>query len=106
MIDIINLLWIVPFCLGIGFVFAEIIGSWNRKCGEIRQVEKETEETVRPEDGEELNPMRLRNGFGVTKDKNPTFAEQWVNIMNYSGENQKEEDYEENERDYPEGNME
>ena len=31
----------------------------------------------------------------MTRDKNPTFAEQWVNIMNYNGESQLEEDYEE-----------
>ena len=43
---------------------------------------------------EELAPMTLRNGYGVTRCEKPTFAEQWVNIMNYSGENQKEEDYE------------
>lgn len=43
---------------------------------------------------EELDPMTLRNGYGVTRCEKPTFAEQWVNIMNYSGENQKEEDYE------------
>lgn len=94
MIDIINLLWIVPFCLGIGFIFAEISGSWNRKCAEIRQIEKGAEEKTAPEENEELDPMTLRNGFGVTRDENPTFAEQWMNIMNYSGENQKEEDYE------------
>ena len=43
---------------------------------------------------EEIDPMTLRNGYGVTRNEHPTFAEQWVNIMNYSGENQKEEDYE------------
>ena len=42
----------------------------------------------------ELDPMTLRNGYGVTRCEKPTFAEQWVNIMNYSGENQREEDYE------------
>ncbi len=50
----------------------------------------------------QVTPMTLRNGYGVTKDKNPTFAEQWVNIMNYNGESQREEGYEE---DYPEGNL-
>ena len=44
---------------------------------------------------EEPDFMTLRNGYGVTKCKNPTFAEQIVNIANFSGENQKEEDYEE-----------
>ncbi len=38
--------------------------------------------------------MTLRNGYGVTSDENPTFAEQWVNIMNYSGISQREEYYE------------
>ena len=41
--------------------------------------------------------FELRNGFGVTKDKTPTFAEQWMNILNYSGERQTEVDYEETE---------
>ena len=93
-IDIMNLIWIVPFCLGLGFIFGEISCEWNRKCAEIRQIEKEAKEKTAPEENEELDPMTLRNGFGVTKDEHPTFAEQWVNIMNYSGENQKEEDYE------------
>ena len=38
---------------------------------------------------EESFPL-LRNGFEVTRDKDPNIAEQWVNIMNYSGENQRE----------------
>ncbi len=42
----------------------------------------------------EITPMTLRNGYSVTTDKNPTFAEQWVNIMNYNGESQREEFYE------------
>lgn len=50
-----------------------------------------------PEDEEKPDPMSLRNGMGVTRCENPTFAEQLVNIMNYSGENQKEGDYEEGE---------
>ena len=41
--------------------------------------------------------MSLRNGFYTTRAKDPTFAEQWVNIMNYSGESQTEGDYEETE---------
>ena len=44
---------------------------------------------------EEIDPMTLRNGYGVTRCEKPTIAEQMVNIMNYSGENQKEGDYEE-----------
>lgn len=47
----------------------------------------------------EPEPLELRNGFGVTREKNPTFAEQWVNILNYSGESQTEVDYEETEGD-------
>ncbi|MBR3935084.1 MAG: hypothetical protein IKJ57_00870 [Oscillospiraceae bacterium] len=50
------------------------------------------------EEDETIDPMTLRNGYGVTKDRNPTFAEQWVNIMNYSGESQLEGDYDEIER--------
>ncbi len=50
--------------------------------------------------------MALRNGFKVTADKNPTIAEQWVNIMNYSGENQKEENYEETKENHTEDNLE
>lgn len=42
----------------------------------------------------ELDPMTLRNGYGVTRCEKPTFAEQIVNLANFSGENQKEEDYE------------
>ena len=40
---------------------------------------------------EELDPMTLRNDFDVYSGDKPTFAEQWVNIMNWNGENQKEE---------------
>ena len=43
---------------------------------------------------EEIGPMTLRNGFGVTRCEKPTFAEQWVNIMNFDGRNQKEGDNE------------
>jgi hypothetical protein len=42
----------------------------------------------------EPDPMALRNGFGVTRCEKPTFAEQWVNIMNFDGRNQKEGDNE------------
>lgn len=42
----------------------------------------------------ELDPMTLRNDFGVYSGEKPTFAEQWVNIMNYNGKNQMEEKYE------------
>ena len=58
---------------------------------------KETEKEKAPlpflkdEEEEELDPMTLRNDFGVYRGEKPTFAEQWVNIMNYNGRNQKEE---------------
>ena len=58
---------------------------------------KETEKEKAPlpfskdEEEEELDPMTLRNDFGVYRGEKPTFAEQWVNIMNYDGKNQKEE---------------
>lgn len=95
MIPFEHLLWVVPFCLGVGMLFAEISEKWNRKSGEIKTVRKEPEEQ---EEDMEIDPMTLRNGYGITKDRNPTFAEQWVNIMNYSGESQLEGDYDEIER--------
>lgn len=58
---------------------------------------KETEKEKAPlpflkdEEEEELDPMTLRNDFGIYRGEKPTFAEQWVNIMNYDGKNQKEE---------------
>lgn len=58
---------------------------------------KETEKEKAPlpfskdEEEEELDPMTLRNDFGVYRGEKPTFAEQCVNIMNYNGRNQKEE---------------
>lgn len=61
---------------------------------------KEKPETGKDEKPPEETPF-LRNGFSVTRDKNPTVAEQWVNIMNYSGENQREEFYEETEEKFP-----
>ena len=48
----------------------------------------------KPTKEEEPDPMTLRNGFGVTRCEKPTFAEQWVNIMNFDGRNQKEGDNE------------
>ena len=102
MFDIMNLMWIVPFCLGLGFIFAEVRESWNRKNGEIKQVRKDPDEKkplpeVKTDEEEKPDPMALRNDFGVYRGEKPTFAEQWVNIMNYNGENQKEEDYGEGE---------
>lgn len=66
---------------GLGFLFGK-----NRP--EKDFFEREETEREIPE---------LRNGFGVTKDKNPSLAEQWINILNYSGESQREADYEETE---------
>ena len=94
--EILCFLFLVPFCVFLGFLFGK------NSLKEEKNEPEEREENL----NEECLPLQLRNGFGVTRDKNPTFAEQWVNIMNYSGESQTEEDYEENERDYPEGNME
>ena len=80
------------FCAGVGMAFSETMLERNRqKARETKIINIEEE----PE--EELTPMTLRNGMGVTRDEKPTFAEQWVNIMNYNGESQLEEDYEEGE---------
>lgn len=92
MFDVWHLLWIVPFCLTLGVIFNELMGRYNRRQAEIKIVEKEEGEEP---SSEEKDPMALRNGFGVTRDENPTFLEQVVNVMNYSGENQKEAEYEE-----------
>ena len=54
----------------------------------------------------ERNPLSLRNGFSVTREKDPTIAEQWVNILNYSGESQTEGEYEETEENHTPGGME
>ncbi len=117
MIEIWHLFWAVPFCLTLGMIFGEIFGFWNGKCGEIRQIRKKPEEaesetgfasedeSLRRADKNERDPMSLRNGYGVTRSKDPTFAEQWVNIMNFSGESQTEVDYEESEGDYPAEDM-
>lgn len=53
---------------------------------------KKEETTAKSEEKEKA--VILRNGFGVTKDKDANIAEQWVNIMNYNGQSQREEDYE------------
>lgn len=79
----------------IGMMGGEIIAfRINRDYGGKR---KEEEEIPPPSEEEKTGPMSLRNGMGVTRCENPTLAEQLVNIMNYSGENQKEGDYEEGE---------
>ena len=85
------------FCFVMGYVFFKAF----KKTGENLAEHSEKEERVFIKE----DPMELRNGFGVTKDKNPTFAEQWVNIMNFSGESQTEEEYEETEYYYPEKHL-
>lgn len=95
MIPFEHLLWIVPFCCTMGMIFSETFGEWNRKKVGIKTVKKEEEAPAEEKDNETLMQMSLRNGYGVTKDRNPTFAEQWVNIMNFNGESQREENYEE-----------
>ena len=95
MTELINLFITAVFCFFVGFVFGKEKNSEKIE-GKEDFFEKE----------EEQGPMKLRNGFEVTRDKNPTFAEQWVNIMNYRGESQTEENYEENERNYTEGYLE
>ena len=82
----------------LGFVLSELSNLKRKKR------EENPEEEGIPEE-KESRQMALRNGFGVTRDKNPTFAEQWVNIMNYCGESQTEDGYEE-ENDYTAGYME
>lgn len=79
----------------IGMMGGEMIAyKINRDYG--GKTEKEEEEEIPPSSEEEkIDQMSLRNGMGVTRCENPTFAEQIVNIMNFSGENQKEGDYEE-----------
>ena len=69
------------------------VGRLFAKTEKAKEPEKTEEKPF--EESEERDPLSLRNGYSVTKSKDPTFAEQWVNIMNYSGESQMEEDYEE-----------
>ncbi len=87
---------------GMGFLFGK-----NFKADFLKNKKAEEEAPSAFFDEEKATEsLALRNGFKVTKDKNPTFAEQWVNIMNYSGENQKEENYEETTEDYTTDNLE
>ena len=99
MIEIWNLLWIIPLCFIQGIFF-------EKRSRKQDYIPRNPEEPAFLEkEPEERNPMSLRNGYGVTRSKDPTFAEQWVNIMNFSGESQTEGDYEEREEDYPEEDM-
>ena len=109
MIEIWHFLWIIPLCLGLGTIYSKIVTERNRKCGGNRKVREKADNEIADEKTDfekEIDPMSLRNGYKVTRDKNPTFAEQWVNIMNYSGESQTEGDYEETEGDYSAEDME
>ena len=73
--------------LGIGYLIFKPKKAEKEKAPLVIENQKEQEET-------ELDPLTLRNDFGVYRGDKPTFAEQWVNIMNYNGKNQKEGDYE------------
>lgn len=59
-----------------------------------KKTEEEKPSLFESEEEPELGPMTLRHGYGVTREEKPTFAEQWMNIINFNGENQKEGDYE------------
>ena len=95
MTELMIFLWAVSFCFLSGFLFEK---NFEKK-------QKQEESKSREIMNEEIDcyPMELRIGFGVTTDKNPTFAELWVNIMKYNGESQTEEVYEENDRNCTEG---
>ena len=84
MMDFWHIFWVVPLCIFAGSFFAKKEKEEEPKKSEEKPFEEE----------KERDPLSLRNGYSVTRNKNPTFAEQWVNIMNYSGESQMEEDYE------------
>ena len=94
----------------VGFLFAVFYERITARTGKEKFPRTEGLEAILPSDengreyGGAPDPMSLRNGFGVTKAKDPTFAEQWVNILNYDGRNQKEEDYG-GEEDYSAENM-
>ena len=57
---------------------------------------KERKKEIVPKAKEEEIPL-FSDSFSVTRTKNPTALEQWINIMNYCGESQTEGDYEETE---------
>lgn len=85
-------------------LFAAALAAWvlsgleirklRRELRSFRKEEKPETPEMKEEEIAERNPMSLRNGYGVTKQKDPTFAEQIMNVINYRGENQLEEDYE------------
>ena len=61
------------FAFGAGFIF-----------GKSSEKEKKEEKTE----------IYIPERFITTKSGNPSIAEQMINIMNYNGENQREENYE------------
>lgn len=87
------------FGIGFGYLLFRPKKEEKEKAPLVFDDQKEQEE-------KEPGPMTLRNGYGVTRCEKPTFAEQWVNIMNYSGKNQKEENYEETTENHTEDNLE
>lgn len=78
-----------------GIAFSETVLERNRRKARETKIVHYTE--PEEEEPQERDPMSLRNGYGVTKQRDPTFAEQWVNIMNFNGESQLEGDYDEGE---------
>lgn len=99
--EITNYFFTALFAMMLGFMFSDFLKKRKSK-KKSDETEEKTEDFYFFEEGER-NPMLLRNGYGVTRDKNPTFAEQWVNIMNYCGESQTEDGYEEKfDEEYPE----
>lgn len=64
------------FAFGAGFFFAE---------NALREKEKEKEDFIAGTD---------KNFFSAVNNKNPTIPQQMINIMNYNGEDQTEENYE------------
>lgn len=79
---------IVILMYGLGFVTGRLFEKMLLEKEEIKPEPEITEEKI-------PDPMELRNGLGVTKSDKPTFMEQIVNVMNYNGENQKEEAFDE-----------
>ena len=61
MIDILNLMWIIPFCLCVGFIFGETSAEWNRKKAEIMK--------------ENLQKWYRKEGFLLENDKNSSVVD-------------------------------
>ena len=120
MIEVGAIIALCLFSAAVGMLFSETVLERNREAAKMKSAEENAEALPPGEENEETLPpcvpqrspspvrggndeMRLRNGMGVTRDRNPSFAEQWVNIMNYNGESQLEGDYEET--DDPAGDL-